>query len=210
MMSVKSSLSYVLINVYNDVFYKKKVEYKDGELWFYRKHSDLDGLNCVDELLSIEKEIIEVSFLIEYLKKTRLIYIIDDNTQEGNYLTSVGGFIKDGLMPIRKALDKTVCSILDEAMNNRVFVSTDLIQLVNDNFKTLEERALEESRKQTKYSRWSFMLALLALVISMIAAFFTKNEVTLNEGQFKQLTHCDETTSTVPNDSLTVDAIMIN
>ena len=183
----KASLSYVLINAYNDVFYQRRVEYKNGQLVFYK---DIDDLRHVDDLLAIEKEIIDTSFLIEYLKEERFIYLIDDNSI-GDGLKEVGGFIKEGLTPISKDLDKRVCAILDEAMNHRVFVSADLIQLVEDDFKTLEEQALEESRKQTEYSRKSFLVAMIALVISIIipllTALFSKNEVLLNESQFEQL-----------------------
>ena len=182
-----TSLSYVLINVYNDVFYQRKVEYKNSQLVFYK---DIDSLQNVDDLLSIEKEIIDTSFLIGYLKDNRYIYLIDDNST-GDGLKEVGGFIKDGLTPISKDLDKRVCAILDEAMNHRVFVSTDLIQLVNDNFKTLEEQALEESRMQTEYSRKSFIVAMFALAISIIIPLITsllsKNEVVIKESQFEQL-----------------------
>ena len=209
-----TSLSYVLINVYNDVFYQRKVEYKSGQLVFYK---DIDSLHNVDDLLSIEKEIIDTSFLIGYLKDNRYIYLIDDNST-GDGLKEVGGFFKDGLTPISKDLDKRVCAILDEAMNHRVFVSTDLIQLVNDNFKTLEEQALEESRKQTEYSRKSFVVAMIALAISIIiplvTALFSNNEVVINESQFEQLMSerdnnvispieqsCPNTIDTVSNDS---------
>lgn len=183
----KTSLSYVLINVYNDVFFQRKVEYKNGQLVFYR---EIDTIHDVDDFLSIEKEIIDTSFLIAYLKENRYIYLIDDNSI-GDGLKEVGGFIKEGLTPISKDLDKRVCAILDEAMNHRVFVSTDLIQLVDDNFKTLEEQALEESRKQTEYSRKSFVVAMIALAISvlipLLTALFSKNEVVLNESQFERL-----------------------
>ena len=182
-----TSLSYVLINVYNDVFYQRKVEYKNGQLVFY---NDIDKIPNVDYLLSIEKEIIDTSFLIGYLKENRYIYLIDDNST-GDGIKEVGDFIKEDLTPIYKDLDKQVCAILDEATNHRVFVSTELIQIVVDNFKTLEEQALEESRKQTDYSRKSFVVAMIALAISILIPFFTalfsKNVVVLNESQFERL-----------------------
>ena len=182
-----ASLSYVLINVYNDVFYQRSVEYKNGQLVFYK---DINTLRDVDDLLAIEKEIIDTSFLIGYLKENRYIYLIEDSST-GDGLKEVGGFIKEGLTPISKDLDKRVCAILDEAMNHRVFVSPDLIQLEKDNFKSLEEQALEEAHKQTEYSRKSFLIAMIALVISIITplltALFSKSEVLINESQFEQM-----------------------
>ena len=183
----KGTLSYVLINVYNDVFYRKNVEYKNGQLVFYR---DIDNLNNFDEILSIEKDILDTSFLIRFLKDNRYIYLIDDYSSGGD-IKEVGGFIKDGLTPINKDLDKRACEILEEALNHRVFVSEDLIQLVEDGFKTIEEQALEESRLQTSYSRKSFVVAMIALAISLIIPLLTellsKNEVTLKEDQFERL-----------------------
>lgn len=206
----KSSLSYVLINVYNDVFYQKKVEYNKGQLVFYVH--DMASIST-DIILAIEKDIIDTSFLIEYLKVNRYIYLIDDNST-GDELKSVGGFIKDGLIAISKDLDKRASSILDEAMNRRVFVSNDLVQLVVDNFKTIEDQALEESREQTRLSRNSFVLAMIALAISVIVpivtAFFSSNEVSISKPQFEQIinsVNSGSLTDTIIGDTVQVDNV---
>ena len=48
-----ASLSYVLINEYNDVFYQRKVEYKSGQLVFYK---DIATFHDVDDILSSRED----------------------------------------------------------------------------------------------------------------------------------------------------------
>ena len=201
----RNSLSYVLINAYNDIFYSHKVEYTEGNLVFYlenvSKFSDVD----VSQILAIEKEIIDTSFLIEYLIENRYIYLIDDEPSNGKQ-SSAGGFFKGNLRSVQKSLDKHVCEILDDALSHRVFVSEDLNQLVTNDFKTIDEQALEESRKQTKYSILSFIVAMIALSFSLLIPVISSNEIVINNEQFEQLLKVEKDAVVV--NEITCDSII--
>lgn len=185
------NLSYVLANAYNDIFYQRHVKYSKGKLIFYQE--DVNTLNDVDDILSIEKEIIDISFLLDYLIKNRYINVIEDPSS-ANPLNEIGGFLADGLTPIEKSIDSSVAKILENALNHRVFISEDLIQLVNNDFKTVEEMSLDEARKQTKYSRKSVCYAFFAVIISIImpiiSTLLLSPTVKLDSRQFDQLYNC--------------------
>ena len=185
------NLSYVLANAYNDIFYQRRVKYSNGELVFYLEN--VNALSDLDDILSIEKEIIDISILIDYLIKNRYIIIIEDPSS-ADPLTEIGGFLTNGLTPVGKKIDSNVAKILDNAMNHRAFVSEDLVQLVQNNFKTVEDMALDEARKQTHYSRKSVIFAIIAVVLSVIipilSALLSSNVVKLDSGQYEQLYNC--------------------
>lgn len=204
------SLSYVLANAYNDIFYQRHVKYSKGKLIFYLE--DVNTLNDVDDILSIEKEIIDISFLLDYLIKNRYINVIEDPSS-ADPLNEVGGFLTDGLTPIEKSIDPIVAKILENALNHRAFISEDLIQLVNNNFKTVEEMSLDEARKQTKYSRMSVLFAIVASVLSLLTTIIpllSSNVVKLDTEQYEQLYECctsHETDNHIANQQKT-DTVM--
>lgn len=184
------NLSYVLANAYNDIFYKYKVEYHKGYLTFYVQD---DSNNIFDYILAVEKEIIDTSFLLGFLKENRYIHIINDDSK--NQLDRIEiGDLKKGLKPISKEIDEKTSEIIVEALNHRVFISEDLVQLVNNDFKTIEEMALDEAREQTKYSRKSVRYAVVAIILSMVIPFLSSllssNVVKLDSEQYEQLYNC--------------------
>lgn len=137
---------YVLVNAYNDIFYAKKVKYDSangGQIIFYRKESDLD---TADDLLDISNEILEISLLIKYLVSNDLIYEIDTNSD--NRLTGISGFTEDkDDLEISMDIDPLVSSILLDSLNHRIFISETLKVLVEDDFKTTEDKLLEENNR---------------------------------------------------------------
>ena len=140
--------SFLLINIYNDIFYRKNVEYRHGkdksELVFYRTSMEEVDHN---KFLEIENEIMEISLLISYLRNNGLIYFIENTSV--NELDTAGGFLKDGLLEVRMDLDSNIANILFDSLNHRVFVGYTLRDLAANGFKSIEERTLEEAKLQT-------------------------------------------------------------
>ena len=140
--------NFLLINIYNDIFFRKKVEYRHGKdkswLVFYRASMDEVDHN---EFLEIENEIMEISLLISYLRANGLIYLIERTSV--NELDTAGGFLKDGLGEILMELDSNISKILFDSLNHRVFVGYTLRDLAANGFKSIEERTLEEAKLQT-------------------------------------------------------------
>ena len=108
------SLQYVLINAYYDIFYNNKVDYKvqePGYLIFYR--STIETVN-IDDLLSVQRQIIIQSRLIQYLADNRLIYLIENNSV--NELSNVANFSKENLNAITVQIDSVTAEIIQESL----------------------------------------------------------------------------------------------
>ena len=164
---VQASHSYLPINAYQDIFFQKKIGFKDTacELIFYRPIKQINH----DEILAIESEIIEISLLLGYLEENRLIYYLHEETRPEDKIHNIG--IRDnesGVYEIRKSLDVGAYNHLVHAINYRIFVSQDLKDMVANNFETIEEKSLKESRKQTKWSVIATVIALVALLVSLV------------------------------------------
>ena len=179
-------IDYLLINVYMDIFYQHPVEYNNGSLIFYSQ-----GTHSAKEILEIEKKIIDISLLLSFLEENRYIYLIDDNSSESEKLKNVGGYFTEGLKGIGKKLDPKMSKIIENALNHRAFVSEDLIQLVKNDFKTVEEQTLEEAKKQSRNSHKSVSIAFIAVVISVLipilSIIFSSNVVKIDSNQYEQL-----------------------
>ena len=144
-----NSYSYILFNVYNDITYRRNVEFQYGknksQLVFYREN--LDQVSP-EELLEIENEIMEISLLISYLQGNGLIYLIENTSV--NELNTAGGFLTEGLTAVGMDLDSNIAKILHDSLNHRVFVGYSLRELADNGYKSIEERTLEEARVQTQ------------------------------------------------------------
>lgn len=164
---VQTSHSYLPINAYQDIFYRKKIGFRDSacELIFYRPIDQIDH----NEILEIESEIIEISLLLGYLEENRLIYYLHEETRPEDKIHKIG--IRENepnVYGISKSMDVGAYDHLVHALNHRIFVSQDLKDMVANNFETIEEKSLKESRKQTKWSIIATVIALIALLVSLL------------------------------------------
>lgn len=158
------SLMYLPINVFYDILQGRDVGFigkSPMELVF---PSNKDGIPSSDELLSIYNKVLERALLIDYLENEGLIYIVPTSTSAYER-TTIGNVCK--LNRITMQIDKTIGEILLKCINRPMYVSETLKDYVNSKFKSLEEQALEETRKQTKYSLYAVILAFIALIISL-------------------------------------------
>ena len=141
-------MQYILVNAYNDIFYKYKVKFdasQNGYLIFYRHSNDIN----IYDIGEVTNSIIETSLLIKYLVNNDLIILIDTNSV--NQLREIGGSHKDESdIEVRIQLDKGIAEILLSSMNHRIFVSETLKFLVEDDFVTSEDKILESNRILTK------------------------------------------------------------
>lgn len=143
---------YVLLNAFADVFYNNEgtIAYNEGFLLF----SYEDFKNKTAEILDIEQEVIERALLVKELKDANYIYfILDHEGEEFPY-----GKIAEGKTPLSKKLPQDIVEIL-ELLKYRVIISTSLCTLLDNNFKTLEEQALDvaqeqlnEAKRQTQFA----------------------------------------------------------
>lgn len=184
------SLSYVLINAYGDIFYQRKVEYAPNttNLKYYR---NIDVVS-LDEILSVEKEIIETSVLIDYLVNNRYIYIIDESEEDN--LPTIGGFDKQNLNPISKPISKEIAHVLTYSLRNRIFITQDLVELVNNKFMTIEEQSLNEAKIQTtnarktiKLSIWAVVFSSLSIVVAVSMPIYYTSTIKVDKSQIVEI-----------------------
>lgn len=142
---------YLLVNAYNDIFYKYRVEFdasKGSQLFFYRKQKSYS----IDDIHAITGYIFETSLLIKYLISCDLIYEIDSNSN--NRLNKISGFVKESDdIVIAVTVDKLIYDILFDSLNHSVFISETLRILVEDNFKTTEDKILESNENLNAVTR---------------------------------------------------------
>ena len=183
------------INILDGLFVNRKVVFdahKEDEpyLIFYRKENEEFSLPA--EIKELNNAFMELALLIRYLKdqgliqqieykKKRLIYPPVDEKDDD----TLENYKREGLHSIAEKMDKIAADFLLECVNKSVFVGQTLKDLVDNDFKSIEERSLDEAKKQTKYARTAVYVAIFAMILSVV---LSKCSVTLDEKQnlFKQ------------------------
>lgn len=186
------SLQYVLINAYYDIFYNNKVDYNvqnPGHLIFYRDYTSID----LDEILSIQQQIIIQSRLIQYLVDNRLIYLIENNSV--NEIGNVANFITEGLTAINVPIDSITAEIIQDSLRHYIIVTQDLKNLVANGYISDEERRHQEQLKATKRS---YIVALIGLIVAIIVPIVCSRciPITIEEQQYTTTTKFMDKSST--------------
>ncbi len=177
--NVKFSVDYLLVNIYNDIFYYTNVEYVDNELHFYYKKEDFEKID--DKIiLSIKKDVIVKTLLLMYLIDNRYIYLVDQaNVQGQNNNIQLANKL-DTQYELTVDLPKDIAEFLNNC-KRVVIISQELITLVENNFKSFGEQQVDESKEQTKNSR----CAMYASIGTLIIAIFTPFLVSVFSGENK-------------------------
>lgn len=201
-----NTLQYVLFNAYYDVFYKNRVSYniKDpSNLNFYRNYENIN----LDEILSVQQEIIIQSRLIQYLVDNRLIYLIETKSVNENEIGNIVPFSTEGLTRVSYQIDPITADILKKSVKYYVIVTEDLKKLVANDFVSEEERRhqeqLQKSEEACKTAIKSYKVALCALIASIIIPFISAffNPISLNKSQYNEIISNINTSKTTKCDS---------
>lgn len=137
---------YLLVNIYNDIFYYTNVEYIGRQLHFYYKEGELNDPKA-NKTLSVQKEIIVKTLLLKYLEENRLIYLVNDlNVQ--NFTPDIRTANKqDTTYDVTVDVPQDIADFLDK-VKRRVIVSEELKALVEADFKTDNDKLLEKLNAQ--------------------------------------------------------------
>ena len=211
------SNQYVLINAYYDVFYTNKVDYNvqnPGNLIFYRDYTSID----LDEIISIQQQIIIQSRLIQYLVDNRLLYLIENNSV--NEIGNVANFITEGLTAINVPIDSITAEIIQDALHHYIIVTQDLKNLVANGYISDEERRhqeqIQKAEQANKIAIRSYRLAMCAFLAAFIIPIATAYFIpfTLVESQYNGIITkiepkpvalmCDSLATTKPIDNLKI------
>lgn len=122
---------------------------------------------CCWELYE-EQRIIEITFFLKWLEENRYIYFLPfryPKIGEGEKCSEKIQFLD---------LPEEIKKLFERYGDSEMFVSSELKNLVENDFKTYEDLALDEARCQTKYSRITLLLSFIMLFISVITIFCNK------------------------------------
>lgn len=211
------SHQYVLINAYYDFFETNKVDYNvknPGNLIFYRDYTSID----LDEIISIQQQIIIQSRLIQYLVDNRLLYLIENNSV--NEIGNVANFITEGLTAINVPIDSITAEIIQDALHHYIIVTQDLKNLVANGYISDEERRhqeqIQKAEQANKIAIRSYRLAMCAFLAAIIIPIATAYLIpfTLVESQYNGIITkiepkpvalmCDSLATTKPIDNLKI------
>jgi hypothetical protein len=143
-------VSYRPINLLKQILIDNNISYTVGSdtLDFH-----WNGKIDTGEIISIENFILELALLLDYLEKNGLIkYIEEQNKEVGIKTITVGNPVVENKLVASKTIDPIIMSQLSKAATYRVFVSQPLRELYKNDFKSIEEMTLEESKEQTQYA----------------------------------------------------------
>lgn len=142
------SVDYLLVNVYNDIFYYTNVEYINNELHFYYKESEFNKIDS-NSTLEVKKDVIVKTLLLQYLVENRYIYLVEHrNVTNLNNNIRLGN-INDTKYDVKVELPNDIVEFLNTT-KRVVIVSEELKTLVRDNFVTPEEKLLKETKDQAE------------------------------------------------------------
>jgi len=138
------------INILDGLFINRKVVFdahKEDEpyLIFYRKENEEFSLPA--EVKELNNAFMELALLIRYLKDQGLIQQVDYKEKRLIYPPvnnkdddTLKNYKREGLHSIAEKMDKIAADFLLECMNKSVFVGQTLKDLVDNDFKSIEER----------------------------------------------------------------------
>lgn len=145
-----------------------------------------------EEATKICNEFIEFAVLMRYLRDNGLIYLFCFDEQILTYpdikkkqnCDVLSEWKKEGLTGFQYPVYKEVAELLLECINSSIYITQTLVDMVNSDFKSIEERNLEEAKKQSflanetlkkahKQVWWAisaFVVALATLIVTILCS----------------------------------------
>lgn len=156
-----SDNSFVLTNVFNQWFNRTGVSFDPetgGVVYDVNNISEAD----VYRILNEERGIIEIALLIKYLVDRGYIYLIKKDKED--FPKKPRG--NNAIISILNSLPTDIADIIRQTFR-RVYVSYDLIKIVDNNFKTDVDLQLETAVKANKASLCMLILTFVSLVFTI-------------------------------------------
>lgn len=166
---------YLIGNAYAYYLEPRRAQYCKGNIVFYREDEELAIMSGVDDLFEIGKGVVQITGLVQYLIDNHYLYPYDTNSV--NSLDTIGYTGKSGETPIQHPLNAEITAMINRFINQPVIISQDLIELEKRGFVSAEEQRHKESmrvtRKSLKLAQWSFVVAWLGVVASILLPLIT-------------------------------------
>ena len=175
---LQSKCGYVLGNIFWFELNSLGANYKDGKIVVDQ------GENVCERILAIEKNIMEIYFLLSYLENNRYIYLMENPSLTNvNETTNLNPTIL-GDKVVTYCVSRECGEFIEKTLKQKFFLTQDLVDLIENDFKTYEDQQLEEAQKQTQAAKKQTVLSIVAVIlsiISIICACFVPIYVARNE-----------------------------
>ena len=150
----RNSNTFILANVFNEWFDETGVlfDLKTGDVVY---DSERLGNDPVNKILSDEHGVIEIALLVKYLVDKGYIYVIKDTRNEIN-LNQLGKNLSNS--KIFHELPKDIVKIVQQSLY-RVFVSYELVEIVQNNFQSKEAQQLQVAVSQLSHAQDQLKIA---------------------------------------------------
>lgn len=176
----RTHISYLPINLLESTLVNYRVSYTTGAdtLDFQREEGNVN----IDEIIDIENKALELSLLLDYLEKCGLIKYVNNNVSNGNDdVITVGIRIPENQVYISEQIDPIVTEQLTKAATHRVFVSHTLRELVQNQFKSMEDMMLDEAKKQGCLAHTAVIISIVSFVLNFCLSQCTTQHVVVDE-----------------------------
>lgn len=138
--------------MFKDVIERTNINYWNGSGRCFRVPVELS----VEERENGKRELIEIALLIDYMEQND--YIVFDDWESKTVHNFPYG---KGSNFCNEAIPEKVADLFDHCLERRAFITQRLIDLVNDKFKTYEEKVLNTAK-------WTLVVAVITLIASVI------------------------------------------
>lgn len=195
-----NNIAYLPINVFDDLFNGQDVGFDSTNMdLVFPLNSDSKNS---DSFLDIYNGILERALLINYLENEGLVYIVPLGSTQNN-IRSIGNV--NHFNRVSMHIDESVGNILLKCMNNTLYVSESLRNYVNNEFRSLEEQALDEAKEQTIEAKHQSKLSLLAVffaILSIILGLFQNcNSIKSNSSIILDTTNIEKSLNVIIENS---------
>ncbi|WP_286844129.1 MULTISPECIES: hypothetical protein [Sphingobacterium] len=151
-------------------------------------------------------ELFDTISLIEYLRREMLIFVHTNPVAfQGVFLSN--NWNNDSNIPVdnilKHEIPTNVYDLILEYINSFYHPTSDLKNLVEDNFETLERKQLNEALTQTKYSKGAFVVAILALIFTVGYSYFKDDSLKFDKDQIIEIKDFIEKENEIRENNLT-------
>lgn len=181
---VKSPLSFYGLKpiIETLIKYKATWDQQSGKIIFYGSpNEDITSLD--KRKLEVFSKFVNYGFFFSHLEQERLIFFLDQPSivstkNNGEVLLGDYGYehLEFENQQLEMYLDKQISGVMYKISEYPIYLSSQLIDICENDFQTYEERTLamskseiQEARKQTRIARGTLIVSIIALFISIFA-----------------------------------------
>ncbi|MCF0220671.1 MAG: hypothetical protein HUK19_00105 [Fibrobacter sp.] len=163
------------VKIIESVFQDNKVTFHAGDLAYFNFYVNEGKEDSVKEKVkTVYKRLLEAFNLVDYLKDQGMVTALVSTREKKTVFGEDVAYVSAGLVEVRVFVEENlVVEKMIDFMTNALFVSDSLKELQAEDFKTFEDKTLEESRKLVKKARNAVIIAFVAVLVAVGGIVFT-------------------------------------